>query len=86
MATSRADGLLKDGKIEVQTTLVASPRNHLNLLNRLVVSIQGPVEDSGQIAVEVDFQLSPLVRPQFDPVDVSGMPLPYLGETAPALP
>jgi hypothetical protein len=55
--------------------VVVGPRNHLNLLNGLVVFIEWPVffpskvEDSGKIAIEVDFQLSLLVGPQFDPVD-----------------
>jgi hypothetical protein len=68
--------------VDRQITLVASPRNHFNLLNRLVVLIERPVllsgesEDDGKIAMEVDFQLSLLVRPQSHAITESAKYLP----------
>ena len=53
------------------------PRNHLNLLNGRVALVERPVffpsktEDSSEIAVKVDFQLSLLIRPQFDALVVT---------------
>ena len=55
--------------------VVGSNPTPAHLLNRPVVLIERPVflsgesEDSGEIAIEIEFQISLLVRPQFDPVD-----------------
>ena len=61
--------------IKEQVKVVASPRNHLNLLYRRVALIERPVfvcghgEDAGEVAEQVDVELAFAVRRQFDPLD-----------------